>query len=100
VQDPSDKVVDVLAGRVTLVTALVAACQLRITSKGHAHSRNDPKTSTEKTSHESVGSVESDLGSSERSLANVTDSSAGFPSRIIEQRTHNRDKKDSMWYAP
>jgi hypothetical protein len=27
VQDPSDKVVDVLAGRVTLVTTLVADCQ-------------------------------------------------------------------------
>jgi len=54
VQDPSNSVVDVLAGRVTLVTTLVS---------------NDPKTGTKETSDKGVGKVKSDLGGGEGELA-------------------------------
>jgi len=69
VQDPSNKVVDALAGRVRLVTTLVTASQPRIPKETRRYSRNDPKTGTEETSNEGVGSVKSDLGSGEGDTA-------------------------------
>ena len=70
VQDPSDKVVDALAGGVTLVTTLVTARQPN-SNESSKYSRNDPETGTEETSDESVGGVKSDLSSGESSLAEV-----------------------------
>jgi hypothetical protein len=65
VQDPSDKVVDALAGRVRLVTTLVTTSQSSPQRNAHEYSRNDPETGTEETSDEGVGSVKGYLGSGE-----------------------------------
>jgi len=77
VQDPSDKVVDVLAGRVTLVTTLVG---------------NDPETGTEETSHESVSKVESDLGGGEGDLAQVKSRQEGV--NVVGSVNQERDSND------
>lgn len=66
-QDPSDGVVDGLAGRVALVTALVAwhvSVEGSIKGNRQRDSRDDPKTGTEKTGNKGVAEPKGKLGSS------------------------------------
>jgi hypothetical protein len=97
VENPSDKVVDALAGRVALVTTLVTDISFGLDMIDRDNnSRNNPKTGTEKTSDESVGSVESDLGNGEGSLGEVATKSARSTKRSFRRDFNSQSGEERL----
>ena len=63
-------------------------------------SRDDPETGTEETSNERVGKVKSELGGTVSHARDVAKDVSSARSVTEWAWTYNRDRKESMWYAP